>query len=217
MYSFDWFFVWPTQFTDYKLFINCGGQRVKYKDDEYEQDAQPLGTSNYYSAQNWAFSSTGDYLGSSTAPYITTNVSTLSSTTENPILYMSARLTAVSLTYYGFCLQTGNYTVKLHFAEIMFTDDETYASNGRRIFDASIQGNKVLTDFNISKEANGTGKGITKSFFAIVDENSGSTLQINFQWHGKGTNSAPERGVYGPLISAISVTPSKPFLTNVYL
>ena len=68
------------------------------------------------------------------------------------------------------------------------------------------QGQKVLQDFNIAKEANGTGRPIIKSFTATLD----GTLEIHFQWAGKGTNSIPERGVYGPLISAISVTPSKP-------
>lgn len=36
-----------------------------------------------------------------------------------------------------------------------------------------------------------------------------NTLEIYFYWAGKGTNSIPQRGVYGPLISAISVTPSR--------
>lgn len=67
------------------------------------------------------------------------------------------------------------------------------------------QGQKVLQDFNIVKEANGTGRPIIKSFNATVD----GTLEIHFRWAGKGTNTIPESGVYGPLISAISVTPSK--------
>lgn len=69
-----------------------------------------------------------------------------------------------------------------------------------------MQGQKVLKDFNIAKEANGTGKEIIKSFTVMVD----GTLEIHFYWAGKGTNSVPLRGVYGPLISAISVTPSEP-------
>ena len=65
---------------------------------------------------------------------------------------------------------------------------------------------KVLQDFNIAKAANGTGKKIIQSYNATVD----GTLEIHFQWAGKGTNAIPQLGVYGPLISAISVTPSKP-------
>ncbi|GMN72707.1 hypothetical protein TIFTF001_053596 [Ficus carica] len=70
-------------------------------------------------------------------PYITGNSSTL--TVANPELYMNARLSPILLTYYAFCLVNGNYTVKLHFAEIMFTNDNTYSSHGRRLFDVYIQ------------------------------------------------------------------------------
>jgi hypothetical protein len=66
-----------------------------------------------------------------------TNLSRLSMT--NPELYMNARLSPLSLSYYAFCLGNGNYKVNLHFAEIMFTDDKSYSSLGRRIFDIYIQ------------------------------------------------------------------------------
>ncbi|CAL9184266.1 unnamed protein product [Musa hybrid cultivar] len=87
-----------------------------------------------------------------------------------------------------FCL----YTVNLHFAEIVFTDDETCSS-------------LLLQDFNIAKEANGTSKEIIESFTVMVD----GTLETHFCWAGKGTNPVPFWGVYAPLASAISVTPSK--------
>lgn len=54
---------------------------------------------------------------------------------------MDARLSPLSLTYYGFCLFNGKYTVKLYFAEIMFSDNQTFSSLGRRIFDIYIQVN----------------------------------------------------------------------------
>ncbi|XP_038974428.1 probable LRR receptor-like serine/threonine-protein kinase At1g53440 [Phoenix dactylifera] len=190
------------------LFINCGGRKVIFDDHEYEDDPSQMGPSRFAIANSnkWAYSSTGDFVGNDRARYVATNVSVLNIT--DPELYMTARLNPLSLRYYGLCLQKGNYTVNLHFAEIMFTDDQTYFSVGKRIFDVSIQGQKVLQDFNIAKEANGTGRPIIKSFTATVD----GTLEIHFQWAGKGTNSIPERGVYGPLISAISVTPN--FLTD---
>ena len=53
------------------------------------------------------------------------------------------------------------------------------------------------------EEAEGAGKGIYRDFEASVD---GSTLEIHLYWTGKGTNSIPKKGVYGPLISAIAVT-----------
>ncbi|CAI8600127.1 unnamed protein product [Vicia faba] len=99
----------------------------------------------------------------------------------------------------------GSYKVKLHFAEIMFSDDQTFKSLGRRIFDVSIQGFKYLKDFNIVEEAGGVGKGITKEFDVEVNDN---TLEIQLYWAGKGTTAIPDRGVYGPLISAITVTPN---------
>lgn len=64
----------------------------------------------------------------------------------------------------------------------------------------------VLKDFNIEDEAGGTGKPIVKTFTAAV---TSKTLKIHFYWAGKGTTGIPQRGFYGPLISAISVDPSK--------
>ena len=70
-----------------------------------------------------------------------------------------------------------------------------------------MQGNKVLRDYNIAKEANGTGKEKIEVFSDTYVDADG-TLEIHFQWAGKGTHSIPYKSVYGPLISAISVTPS---------
>ncbi|GLT46362.1 hypothetical protein SLA2020_201230 [Shorea laevis] len=119
-------------------------------------------------------------------------------------LYISARLSPISLTYYSFCMGNGNYTVNLHFAEIMFTDDKTYKSLGRRIFDIYIQGKLVQKDFNIVDEAGGVGRAIIRNFSAAVTK---GTLEIRLYWAGKGTTDIPVKGVYGPLISAISVNP----------
>lgn len=63
-----------------------------------------------------------------------------------------------------------------------------------------------MKDFNIVEKAGGVGKGITKEFNVDVND---TTLVIHLSWAGKGTNAIPIRGVYGPLISAITVTPSK--------
>ncbi|PKA54598.1 putative LRR receptor-like serine/threonine-protein kinase [Apostasia shenzhenica] len=63
----------------------------------------------------------------------------------------------------------------------------------------------VLEDFNIQKAAGGPGKSIKMSFNASIKDH---TLEIQFYWAGRGTTGIPNRGVYGPLISAISVTPN---------
>lgn len=64
----------------------------------------------------------------------------------------------------------------------------------------------MLKDFNIEDDAGGAGKPIVKNFTAEVTSH---TLKIHFYWAGRGTIGIPVRGVYGPLISAISVDPSK--------
>lgn len=58
-------------------------------------------------------------------------------------LYTTARVSPISLTYYGLCLFNGNYTVKLHFAEIRFSNDNSFSSLGKRIFDVYIQVNRL--------------------------------------------------------------------------
>jgi hypothetical protein len=54
-------------------------------------------------------------------------------------LYTSARLSPLSFTYYARCLANGNYTMKLHFAEIVFRDNRSFYSLGRRIFDVYVE------------------------------------------------------------------------------
>ncbi|KAF9620655.1 hypothetical protein IFM89_013681 [Coptis chinensis] len=68
-----------------------------------------------------------------------------------------------------------------------------------------MNGHLVLKDFDIVVEAGGPNKPIVKTFNASVQSN---TLKIHFYWAGKGTTGIPNRGVYGPLISAISVDPN---------
>ncbi|KAE9621595.1 putative protein kinase RLK-Pelle-DLSV family [Lupinus albus] len=187
----------------YSLHINCGGKMVAINGSIYDDDSDAGGPARFQHSgtKYWGFSSTGDFMDNDSTDYYTvSNQSKLSTT--NAELYMNARLSPISLTYYGFCLGNGNYTVNLHFAEIIFTDDQTYNSLGRRLFDIYIQGKLVNKDFNIAKEAGGVGKEVTKSFHAIV---TNTTLEIRLYWAGKGTTSLPYRSVYGPLISAISV------------
>ncbi|KAK9268068.1 hypothetical protein L1049_010507 [Liquidambar formosana] len=64
----------------------------------------------------------------------------------------------------------------------------------------------VQKDFNIAEEAPGFVKPLVKQFNATVTNN---ILEIRFYWAGKGTTRFPVRGVYGPLISAISVDPGQ--------
>ncbi|XP_010246509.1 PREDICTED: probable leucine-rich repeat receptor-like serine/threonine-protein kinase At3g14840 [Nelumbo nucifera] len=196
----------------YKLHINCGGRELSIGDITYAADQETPASSKFFqnSKYNWAFSSTGYFLDDDKTvdDYTFSTTSIPLNNPGNSELYKSARLSPLSLTYYGYCLGKGNYTVKLHFAEIIFTNGQNYSSLGRRIFDVYIQEKLVLKDFNIAKEAGGNDKAIIKNFSA-VDVSSG-TLAIRFHWAGKGTTGIPTRGVYGPLISAISVDPEFP-------
>lgn len=95
-----------------------------------------------YIGRNWALSSTGNFMDDDidSDSYTMTNTSKLLNvSTLNSELYTTARISPLSLTYYGLCLVNGNYTVKLHFAEIMFINDRSFYSLGRRVFDVYIQ------------------------------------------------------------------------------
>ncbi|RAL49080.1 hypothetical protein DM860_015071 [Cuscuta australis] len=191
------------------LYINCGGgSAVSFEGKTYEADSTQGGPSYLYtSSDRWGYSSSGVFIAKDDVKYLATN--TLSYTSIHDI-YKTARLAPTSLKYYGFCMRQGSYKVRLHFAEIMFSNSSSYSSLGRRLFDVSIQGNVVLTDFNIVEDAKGAGIAITKEFDNVLV--NGSSLEIHLYWTGKGTNAIPMRSVYGPLISAITITPN--FKTN---
>ncbi|XP_042025427.1 probable leucine-rich repeat receptor-like serine/threonine-protein kinase At3g14840 isoform X2 [Salvia splendens] len=177
----------------YFFHINCGSNK-NYGDYQADSDSP-----NFYQAQgeNWGFSSTGKFWNPET--YGESLFASNDTSGPESNLYSTARLSPLSLTYYGFCLRNGNYNVNLHFAEIMFTSDTTY---GRRVFDIYIQGELVEKDFNIVNVAGAVNKPKIMPYPAFVGDHN---LEIRFYWAGKGTTSLPDRSVYGPLISAISV------------
>ncbi|GMP53575.1 hypothetical protein CsSME_00019004 [Camellia sinensis var. sinensis] len=166
------------------LLYKCGGKETFNESIKYEDDLDLDGPTKFVQhGTNWAFSSIGLFLDdNSVDSLISTNTSRLSM--RNFKLYMDARLSPISLTYYGFCLLNGNYIVKLHFAEIMFTDDKTFSSLGRRIFDIYIQeglptqnhdflrkllhGKLECKDFNIEKAAGEVGKETIQTFTTVV-------------------------------------------------
>ncbi|XP_058754547.1 probable leucine-rich repeat receptor-like serine/threonine-protein kinase At3g14840 isoform X2 [Vicia villosa] len=192
------------------LYINCGGNQAKVNRTTYDGDSDSSGPARFHASPTgkWASSTTGAFIDSDqlgATYYSTKYTSTL--TMVDAELYMTARVSPISLTYYGFCLENGSYTVNLHFAEIMIRDDQTYGSLGRRVFDIYLQGKAVQKDFNIAEEAGGVGKKIVKQFNVVVTSN---TLEIRLYWAGKGTQFLPNRSVYGPLISAISVETDSP-------
>ncbi|KAL1201968.1 putative LRR receptor-like serine/threonine-protein kinase [Cardamine amara subsp. amara] len=204
--------VHPKRSHIYDLYINCGGGEVTGDQGKiYQVDDEAKGASMYSlsSDKHWAFSSTGNFMDNDddADDYIVHNTSRLSINASSPSfeLYKTARVSPLSLTYYGLCLGNGNYTINLHFAEIIFTDDNTFYSLGKRLFDIYVQDILVIKNFNIQEAARGSGKPIIKSFLVNVTDH---TLKIGLRWAGKGTTGIPIRGVYGPMISAISVEPN---------
>ncbi|KAK1416968.1 hypothetical protein QVD17_26088 [Tagetes erecta] len=190
------------------LHINCGGKEVKANNKVIYEADTGLSMQYYISKHNWAFSQTGNFLddGRDSDIYVLSNASNLHNISRSDTeLYTTARTTPVALTYYGLCLINGNYNVSLHFVEIVFTQDTSFASLGKRIFDVYVQGELKLKDFDIVKEAGGTGRVVIKTYMVDVIAN---TLKIQLYWAGKGTTGIPSRGSYGPIISAISIKPN---------
>jgi hypothetical protein len=129
--------------TDHSLFINCGGSSETVGDNVYEDDTTPGGAADFASiSERWGYSSTGTYIGTDNGAYKATNSFGLNVTGEG--FYQTARLAPQSLKYYGLCMLAGSYKVQLHFAEIMYSNNQTFSSLGRRIFDISIQVSKMI-------------------------------------------------------------------------
>ena len=120
------------------MFINCGGEEIDIDGNLYYSDNK---TSEFYVSEegNWAYSTSGSFLSenANSSDYIR-QVKCGISVSEAP-LYEKARLSPASLKYYGLCLHEGKYNVTLHFAEILFGDEEDYSSSMKRIFDVYIQ------------------------------------------------------------------------------
>ena len=122
------------------MYINCGGDKItSKKGKKYEKDDGIEGASQFSidSTNKWAYSSTGAFIGKTDHSYLAKNTSALNS--EDAEIYQTARLAPISLKYYGLCLRKGSYKVRLYFAEIMFSNNQTFGSLGRRLFDVSIQ------------------------------------------------------------------------------
>ncbi|KAJ9164469.1 hypothetical protein P3X46_024044 [Hevea brasiliensis] len=187
--------------------VKCGGPRITSSNGiVYERENETLGPATYYvtGTSRWGVSNVGYFTGTNNPQYILFSSSQFTNTLDSE-LFQTARVSASSLRYYGLGLENGNYTVKLQFAETAIEDGNTWRSLGRRVFDVFVQGNRVVKDFDIRKEAGGVSKrAVEKDFTAQVSENY---LEIHLFWAGKGTCCIPSQGTYGPSISAISAKP----------
>ncbi|GLT51142.1 hypothetical protein SLA2020_245720 [Shorea laevis] len=189
--------------------IKCGGPGMIVNGITYETETSPLGIASFNVAdtEKWAVSSVGSITDGIFGADRQNSLEPVRNTIS-PELYLTSRISAGSLRYYGLGLKNGPYTVNLLFAE---TAHSVLAK--RRVFDIYIQGIIVLKDFDISNEAGGDDIAITKNFIATVTENH---LEIHLLWAGKGTCCIPQGGSYGPSISAISVVSnSTPTLSGI--
>lgn len=104
--------------------------------------------------------------------------------TNNPNLYQTERYQQGGFSY-TFTVPNGTYSVKLKFAEIWFT------STGKRVFNVSINGQQVLSNFDIVAAAGGaftaldkafptsaTNGSITISFAAVVENPKVNGIEI---------------------------------------
>ncbi|KAG6788149.1 hypothetical protein POTOM_004203 [Populus tomentosa] len=194
--------------------IKCGGPMMTTADGTvYEAENSSIGAASFTvtSTEKWAVSNAGLYAERKNPSYVENNLKQVTGT-NTPELYQTSRISPGSLRYYGLGLQNGPYTINLLFAETGFAarSSQTWKSLARRVFDIYIQGNRQLKDFDISMEAGGVDRAITKTFNVTVSENH---LEIHLFWAGKGTCCNPVQGYYGPIISALNVVPD--FTPNV--
>ncbi|XP_022026397.1 probable LRR receptor-like serine/threonine-protein kinase At1g56140 isoform X2 [Helianthus annuus] len=194
--------------TPYTSFaIKCGGSEIRSLNNVLfdTENKTTLGPASYDLFQEkWAVSNGGIVIDRDDPSFIV-STSIQVDNTRYPELYRTSRKSPGSLRYYGLGLENGPYTITLFFAETVFNrTPNTWQGHGRRLFDIYIQGNRRQKDFDISKEAGGIARALEKKFDVIVTQ---SYLEIHLFWAGKGTCCIPEQGDYGPLISAIRVSP----------
>ncbi|KAB1204631.1 hypothetical protein CJ030_MR8G012703 [Morella rubra] len=183
--------------------VKCGGtEQISSSGIKFDDDSENLGAASMYMNSNyqWAVSTTGNFISNPKGPLYIAKTDTQITGTLDSELYKTARISPSSLRYYGLSLKNGKYTVELHFAEITMDDGQSWKGLGKRLFDIYIQGERVLQDFNIQKEAGGSKRALIKTFEANV---TNTIMEIHFFWAGKGTCCIPLQGTYGPLVSAV--------------
>uniref|UniRef100_A0A0E0AS38 non-specific serine/threonine protein kinase n=1 Tax=Oryza glumipatula TaxID=40148 RepID=A0A0E0AS38_9ORYZ len=173
----------------------------------YEADATSLGAASYYvtGKTRWGISNVGKFNEAPNGSYLMYSSQQFQNALDSE-LFQTARMSPSSLRYYGLGLENGNYTVLLQFAEFAYPDTKTWQSIGRRVFDIYVQGDLKEKNFDVRKTAGGKSfTAVNKRYNATVSKNF---LEIHLFWAGKGTCCIPTQGYYGPMISALSITPN---------
>jgi hypothetical protein len=103
--------------------------------------------------------------------------------TSDPTLYQSERY-GPSFSYTFNSLTMGYYSLTLKFAEIFYTNPQT--NKGVRVFDVAINGEQILTNFDIVADAGGADTADDYTFIGIVPNGAG---QIVVQFTGTSIGS----------------------------
>ncbi|KAJ6886117.1 LRR receptor-like serine/threonine-protein kinase [Populus alba x Populus x berolinensis] len=133
--------------------VNCSGPNVNNRSILYEGDESiksDAATLYFKKGSNWGFSNTG-YFMDDYGTSIDNKIRSPDLYFPTDSVYYTARRAAISLTYYGYCLENRMYTVKLDFAEIQFTDEDLYKRVGKRFFDIYIQGKLEKQDLMLRR------------------------------------------------------------------
>ncbi|HEX8811920.1 MAG TPA: malectin domain-containing carbohydrate-binding protein, partial [Terracidiphilus sp.] len=118
--------------------------------------------------------------------------------TNDPTLYQSERW-GNSFSYTFNNLPTGYYSLTLKFAEIFYTNNQN--NKGVRVFNVSINGQQVLTDFDIVADEGGALFADDKTFTGIVPNGSQIVVQFNGTNLGSDTNAKIDAAALNPLWS----------------
>ncbi len=125
--------------------------------------------------------------------YTFSTTSAIAGTTDDALYQTERSSTTNQGTFgYAFPVANGSYTVVLHFAEIYWT------AVGKRVFDVSIENQKVLDNYDIFKKVGGF-TATTETFAVTVSD---GTLNINF------SAQAIDGGLDRPKVSAIEILSS---------
>jgi trimeric autotransporter adhesin len=153
------------------LYINAGGYTI----GKWMADTQYVlgGNTNYH-------------------PNVTINTSAVASPAPQGV-YQVERWGAAAWTITNLN-PGGSYEVQLHFVEMAHT------ASGQRAFNVSINGQTVLTNFDIYANAGAANKVVVESFYTHADDYGIIELQTNF-----GTSTASGIDL-NPTIEAIAIT-----------
>ncbi|SEI72848.1 PKD repeat-containing protein, partial [Cyclobacterium xiamenense] len=136
----------------FELRINAGGPALTYEGKDFAADTYFVGGKTY------------------------TN-----SSASLPTLYQTERSSTTKTFAYEVPLANGDYQVVLHFAEIYWGVASGVAGgSGKRVFNVNIEGDPVLSSFDINAEA-APGTVLTKTFDVTVSDGE---LTMNFSAQG---------------------------------